>query len=285
MFLPMTQLMLRDGNVMQLARKGTGVLSRPLVAGSRGATPGWGRAAGNDEQVLISVAKLFCKGLVHPRSPDRSENVKCFGVRTRKMDDVLVKTLNLPKTLWGVSLESKTGRRCFYSETLGHMKKDCRSRKGKDGAGSNGSKDPEEKQKSVMMKLLGGFFRGLQQVIVCKDLRCAGWSHSQDEDIGATGIASLLEMSMSLRNVSFLYLRALSSAYRIPSQSYALSCDCLGACDESELELVNEAEWLWNFIYEILCGLTPTISTISKDVIVCYPWRRLCSQVYTMASV
>ncbi|GJS99425.1 zinc finger, CCHC-type containing protein [Tanacetum coccineum] len=35
---------------------------------------------------------------------------------------------------------------CWKCNKPGHMKKDCRSRKGKDGAGSNGSKDPEKQQ-------------------------------------------------------------------------------------------------------------------------------------------
>ncbi|GJV14363.1 zinc finger, CCHC-type containing protein, partial [Tanacetum coccineum] len=35
---------------------------------------------------------------------------------------------------------------CWKCNKPGHMKKDCRSRKGKDGASSNGSKDPEKQQ-------------------------------------------------------------------------------------------------------------------------------------------
>nr|GEU86287.1 retrovirus-related Pol polyprotein from transposon TNT 1-94 [Tanacetum cinerariifolium] len=35
---------------------------------------------------------------------------------------------------------------CWKCKKTGHMKKDCRSRKGNDGAGSNGSKDPEKQQ-------------------------------------------------------------------------------------------------------------------------------------------
>ncbi|GKB56687.1 zinc finger, CCHC-type containing protein [Tanacetum coccineum] len=35
---------------------------------------------------------------------------------------------------------------CWKCKKIGHMKKDCRSRKGNDGAGSNGSKDPEKQQ-------------------------------------------------------------------------------------------------------------------------------------------
>ncbi|GKB36196.1 zinc finger, CCHC-type containing protein [Tanacetum coccineum] len=35
---------------------------------------------------------------------------------------------------------------CWKCNKTGHMKKDCRSRKGNGGAGSNGSKDPEKQQ-------------------------------------------------------------------------------------------------------------------------------------------
>ncbi|GJU83399.1 zinc finger, CCHC-type containing protein [Tanacetum coccineum] len=35
---------------------------------------------------------------------------------------------------------------CWKCKKTGHMKKDCRSRKGNDGAGSNGSKDPKKQQ-------------------------------------------------------------------------------------------------------------------------------------------
>nr|GEY11515.1 hypothetical protein [Tanacetum cinerariifolium] len=35
---------------------------------------------------------------------------------------------------------------CWECKKTSHMKKDCRSRKGNDGAGSNGSKDPEKQQ-------------------------------------------------------------------------------------------------------------------------------------------
>nr|GEZ40915.1 hypothetical protein [Tanacetum cinerariifolium] len=35
---------------------------------------------------------------------------------------------------------------CWKCKKTGHMKKDCRSRKGNDDAGSNGSKDPEKQQ-------------------------------------------------------------------------------------------------------------------------------------------
>nr|GEX31775.1 hypothetical protein [Tanacetum cinerariifolium] len=35
---------------------------------------------------------------------------------------------------------------CWKCKTTGHMKKDCRSRKGNDGASLNGSKDPEKQQ-------------------------------------------------------------------------------------------------------------------------------------------
>nr|GEZ26760.1 zinc finger, CCHC-type [Tanacetum cinerariifolium] len=39
---------------------------------------------------------------------------------------------------------------CWKCKKTGHMKKDCRSRKGNDGAGSNGSKDPENQQDNVL---------------------------------------------------------------------------------------------------------------------------------------
>nr|GFC83996.1 zinc finger, CCHC-type [Tanacetum cinerariifolium] len=35
---------------------------------------------------------------------------------------------------------------CWKCKKTGHIKNDCRSRKGNDGAGSNGSKDPEKQQ-------------------------------------------------------------------------------------------------------------------------------------------
>nr|GEW05511.1 zinc finger, CCHC-type [Tanacetum cinerariifolium] len=44
---------------------------------------------------------------------------------------------------------------CWKCKKTGHMKKDCCSRKGNNGAGSNGSKDPEKQQ----------------AIHVCKDLR------------------------------------------------------------------------------------------------------------------
>ncbi|GJR66240.1 zinc finger, CCHC-type containing protein [Tanacetum coccineum] len=51
---------------------------------------------------------------------------------------------------------------CWKCKKTGHMKKDCRSRKGIDGTGSNGSKNPEK-----MMKLLGGLIR-VQQVMFAR---------------------------------------------------------------------------------------------------------------------
>ncbi|GJX05256.1 zinc finger, CCHC-type containing protein [Tanacetum coccineum] len=42
---------------------------------------------------------------------------------------------------------------CWKCNKPGHMKKDCRSRKGKDGAGSNGSKDPEKQQRETPLAL------------------------------------------------------------------------------------------------------------------------------------
>nr|GEY80513.1 zinc finger, CCHC-type [Tanacetum cinerariifolium] len=39
---------------------------------------------------------------------------------------------------------------CWKCKKTGHMKKGCRSRKGNDGAGLNGSKDPEKQQENVL---------------------------------------------------------------------------------------------------------------------------------------
>ncbi|GJS86384.1 hypothetical protein Tco_0769020 [Tanacetum coccineum] len=54
------------------------------------------------------------------------------------------------------------------SKVPGHMKKDCRSRKGKDGAGSNGSKDPE-KQQGYNSDFIQNFYNVLHYVSVISD--------------------------------------------------------------------------------------------------------------------
>nr|GFA84722.1 zinc finger, CCHC-type [Tanacetum cinerariifolium] len=53
---------------------------------------------------------------------------------------------------------------CWKCKKTGHMKKDCRSRKGNDGAGSNGSKDPEKQQ-------VAWWVNSGATSHVCKDLR------------------------------------------------------------------------------------------------------------------
>ncbi|GJR67880.1 zinc finger, CCHC-type containing protein [Tanacetum coccineum] len=57
---------------------------------------------------------------------------------------------------------------CWKCNKPGHMKKDCRSRKGKDGAGSNGSKDPE-KQQGYNSDFIQNFYNVLHYVSVISD--------------------------------------------------------------------------------------------------------------------
>ncbi|GJV42668.1 zinc finger, CCHC-type containing protein [Tanacetum coccineum] len=57
---------------------------------------------------------------------------------------------------------------CWKCNKPGHMKKDCRSRKGKDGAGSNGSKDPE-KQQGYDSDFMQNFYNVLHYVSVISD--------------------------------------------------------------------------------------------------------------------
>ncbi|GJW70593.1 zinc finger, CCHC-type containing protein [Tanacetum coccineum] len=57
---------------------------------------------------------------------------------------------------------------CWKCNKPGHMKKDCRSRKGKDGAGSNGSKDPE-KQQCYNYDFIQNFYNVLRYVLVISD--------------------------------------------------------------------------------------------------------------------
>ncbi|GJY18442.1 zinc finger, CCHC-type containing protein [Tanacetum coccineum] len=57
---------------------------------------------------------------------------------------------------------------CWKCNKPGHMKKDCRSRKGKDGAGSNGSKDPE-KQQGYNSDFMQNFYNVLHYVSVISD--------------------------------------------------------------------------------------------------------------------
>ncbi|GJU82138.1 zinc finger, CCHC-type containing protein [Tanacetum coccineum] len=57
---------------------------------------------------------------------------------------------------------------CWKCNKPGHMKKDCRSRKGKDGAGSNGSKDPE-KQQGYNSDFIQNFYNALHYVSVISD--------------------------------------------------------------------------------------------------------------------
>nr|GEW24522.1 hypothetical protein [Tanacetum cinerariifolium] len=57
---------------------------------------------------------------------------------------------------------------CWKCKKAGHMKKDCRSRKGNDGAGSNGSKDPE-KQQGYNSVLIQNFVNVLHYVSIISD--------------------------------------------------------------------------------------------------------------------
>ncbi|GJV02812.1 zinc finger, CCHC-type containing protein [Tanacetum coccineum] len=57
---------------------------------------------------------------------------------------------------------------CWKCNKPGHMKKDCLSRKGKDGAGSNGSKDPE-KQQGYNSDFMQNFNNVLHYVSVISD--------------------------------------------------------------------------------------------------------------------
>nr|GEZ42857.1 zinc finger, CCHC-type [Tanacetum cinerariifolium] len=57
---------------------------------------------------------------------------------------------------------------CWKCKKTGHMKKDCRSRKGNDGAGSNGSKDLE-KQQGYNSYFMQNFYNVLHYVSVISD--------------------------------------------------------------------------------------------------------------------
>ncbi|GJU21255.1 zinc finger, CCHC-type containing protein [Tanacetum coccineum] len=57
---------------------------------------------------------------------------------------------------------------CWKCNKPGHMKKDCRSRKGKDGAGSNGPKDPE-KQQGYNSDFIQNFYNVLHYVSIISD--------------------------------------------------------------------------------------------------------------------
>nr|GEV53648.1 hypothetical protein [Tanacetum cinerariifolium] len=57
---------------------------------------------------------------------------------------------------------------CWKCKKIGHMKKDCRSRKGNDGTGSNGSKDPE-KQKGYNSNFMQNFVNVLHYVSAISD--------------------------------------------------------------------------------------------------------------------
>nr|GEY99253.1 zinc finger, CCHC-type [Tanacetum cinerariifolium] len=57
---------------------------------------------------------------------------------------------------------------CWKCKKTDHMKKDCRSRKGNDGAGSNGSKDPE-KQQGYNYDFMQNFVNVLHYVFVNSD--------------------------------------------------------------------------------------------------------------------
>ncbi|GJS62003.1 zinc finger, CCHC-type containing protein [Tanacetum coccineum] len=61
---------------------------------------------------------------------------------------------------------------CWKCNKPGHMKKDCRSRKGKDNAGSNGSKDPEKQQVTwwVDSGAISNVFKDLSWFQVCKSI-------------------------------------------------------------------------------------------------------------------
>nr|GEY97257.1 hypothetical protein [Tanacetum cinerariifolium] len=57
---------------------------------------------------------------------------------------------------------------CWKCKNSGHMKKDCRSRKGNDGAGSNGSKDPK-KQQGYNSNFMQNFVSVLHYVSIISD--------------------------------------------------------------------------------------------------------------------
>ncbi|GJX56010.1 zinc finger, CCHC-type containing protein [Tanacetum coccineum] len=63
---------------------------------------------------------------------------------------------------------------CWKCNKPGHMKKDCRSRKGKDGAGSNGSKDPE-KQQGYDSDFTQNLYNVLHYVSVISDAFYSSW--------------------------------------------------------------------------------------------------------------
>ncbi|GKA19666.1 hypothetical protein Tco_0699581 [Tanacetum coccineum] len=69
---------------------------------------------------------------------------------------------------------NKKGTMTCMERTSLHMKKDCRSRKGKDGAGSNGSKD-SEKQQGYDSDFMQNFYNVLHYVSVISDaFYCSG---------------------------------------------------------------------------------------------------------------
>ncbi|GJV64832.1 zinc finger, CCHC-type containing protein [Tanacetum coccineum] len=90
---------------------------------------------------------------------------------------------------------------CWKCKKTSHMKKDCRFRKGNDGAGSNGSKDPE-KQQGYNSDFIQNFNNVLHYVSVISDA-----FYVQDDEVACwvnSGATSLV--CKDLRRISTIRL-------------------------------------------------------------------------------
>nr|GEZ64469.1 hypothetical protein [Tanacetum cinerariifolium] len=99
-----------------------------------------------DEAILVAVIidklppswKEFKLGLKHKKEELNLEMEPKIPTTIRTKESLKVVMINLPTRRVQIT--------CWKCKKTGHMKKGCRSRKGNDGAGLNGSKDPEKQQ-------------------------------------------------------------------------------------------------------------------------------------------
>nr|GEZ70470.1 zinc finger, CCHC-type [Tanacetum cinerariifolium] len=148
---------------------------------------------------------------------------------------------------------------CWKCKNTSHVKKDCRSRKGNDGAGSNGPKDHEKKQ-GYNYDFMQNFVNVLHYVSVISDA-----FYVQDDEVAA--IVRLTEPKMKNLNEKgieciFIGYAEHSKCYRfyVLETNYYVSVNSI---IESKDAIFDEEQF--TSIPRSRCMIQPSLSKIAED--------------------